>query len=50
MFLSVDAVKTHLRVLFAKFAVGDLARTEKRMRLVAEALRTGAVTPHELTP
>lgn len=46
--LGVDAVKTHLRVLFTKFRVGDLARNEKRVRLVAEALRTGAVNRRDL--
>ena len=48
VFLSVDAVKTHLRVLFTKFRVGDLPKNQKRLRLVAEALRTGAVGPHDL--
>lgn len=44
VFLSVDAVKTHLRALFAKFDVGDLAHNEKRIKLVGEAIRRGAVT------
>lgn len=35
--LSVDAVKTHLRSLFAKFAVGELPQNRKRHALVAEA-------------
>ncbi|MDQ2729179.1 MAG: FHA domain-containing protein [Actinomycetota bacterium] len=44
VFLSVDAVKAHLRGLFAKFEVGDLAHNEKRIKLVGEAIRHRAVT------
>jgi hypothetical protein len=43
LFLSVDAVKTHLRALFAKFWVEQLPQNQKRVRLVELAL-TGAVT------
>jgi pSer/pThr/pTyr-binding forkhead associated (FHA) protein len=32
--LSVDAVKTHLRVLFVKFGIAALAQNQKRARLV----------------
>jgi hypothetical protein len=39
--LSVDAVKFHLRALFAKFAVADLAQNEKRLRLVDRAIALG---------
>lgn len=46
--LGVDAIKGHLRTLAAKFALGDLPQNEKRLRLVEEALRTGAITRAEL--
>lgn len=48
--LSEEAVKTHLRTLFQKFGVGDLPQNAKRARLVALALRSGAVTPGDLVP
>jgi pSer/pThr/pTyr-binding forkhead associated (FHA) protein len=48
LFLSVDAVKTHLRALFAKFGVEDLPQNQKRLRLVELALRSGTVTLREL--
>ena len=31
LFLSVDAVKTHLRALFAKFGIEDLPQNQKRI-------------------
>lgn len=43
LFLSVDAVKGHLRALFGKFAIGDLPQNQKRMRLVQMALEAGTV-------
>jgi ATP/maltotriose-dependent transcriptional regulator MalT len=46
--VSVDAVKTHLRALFAKFALDGLGQNEKRMRLVERALQLGAVRETEL--
>lgn len=46
--LTVEAVKTHLRALFAKFGLDDLPQNEKRMRLVEQALRLGAVRESEL--
>lgn len=46
--LSVDAVKSHLRNLFAKFALDDLPQNEKRMRLVEQALQHGLVRDSEL--
>jgi hypothetical protein len=46
--LSVDAVKAHLRMLFQRFGIEDLPPNQKRSRLVAEALRSGIVTPREL--
>lgn len=48
LFLSVDAVKGHLRALFAVFGVDQLPQTQKRMRLVERALGSGAVATEEL--
>lgn len=45
---SVEAVKAHLRVLFHKFGVDDLRQNEKRLKLVDEAFRTGAITRRDL--
>ncbi|MDQ2726734.1 MAG: FHA domain-containing protein [Actinomycetota bacterium] len=44
VFLSVDAVKAHLRALFVKFNIGQLPHNEKRVSLVGEAIRCGSVT------
>jgi DNA-binding CsgD family transcriptional regulator len=48
LFLSVDAIKTHLRALFAKFGIEDLPQNQKRVRLVELALKTGVLTVREL--
>jgi pSer/pThr/pTyr-binding forkhead associated (FHA) protein len=48
LFLSVDAVKTHLRVLFVKFGVEDLPQNQKRIRLVERAFYSGAISEHDL--
>jgi pSer/pThr/pTyr-binding forkhead associated (FHA) protein len=48
VFLSVDAVKAHLRALFERFDVADLPQNQKRVRLAELALRSGVVTPHDL--
>jgi hypothetical protein len=48
VFLSVDAVKGHLRALFARFGLDELPQNEKRLRLVERALESGAVSRHEL--
>jgi hypothetical protein len=48
LFLSVDAVKTHLRALFQLFDVADLPQNQKRARLVERALNTGVVTQRDL--
>jgi pSer/pThr/pTyr-binding forkhead associated (FHA) protein len=48
LFLSVDAVKTHLRSLFGKFGIEDLPQNQKRVRLVELALKSGVVTPRDL--
>ena len=48
LFLSVDAVKTHLRVLFAKFGIEALPQNQKRMRLVERAFYSGAISERDL--
>ena len=48
VFLSVDAVKMHLRTLFGKFELGDLPQNEKRARLAESALQYGVITQREL--
>jgi hypothetical protein len=48
VFLSVDAVKGHLRALFAAFGVDDLPQNQKRARLADLALGWGVVSEHEL--
>ena len=48
LFLSVDAVKTHLRALFAKFGVEDLGQNQKRAALAGRALVSGVVTLDDL--
>jgi DNA-binding NarL/FixJ family response regulator len=47
VFLSVDAVKAHLRVLFDRFGLGDLPQNEKRSRLVSRALDSGILARHD---
>jgi len=47
IYLSVDAVKAHLRVLFDRFGIGDLPQNEKRARLAAAALLDGVLKPHD---
>jgi hypothetical protein len=49
LFLTVAAVKTHLRALFHAFDIEDLAQQEKRQRLVALAMSSGLVTERDLT-
>ncbi len=48
VFLSVDAVKKHLRVLFARFDVAQLPQNEKRVRLAERALTSGIISTTEL--
>ena len=48
LFLGEDAVKTHLRALFAKFGVEDLPHNQKRLRLVQRALQSGVVRDRDL--
>jgi hypothetical protein len=47
VFLSVDAVKAHLRILFDRFGLGDLPQNEKRGRLASKALSAGVVALHD---
>jgi pSer/pThr/pTyr-binding forkhead associated (FHA) protein len=46
--LSVDAVKSHLRVLFSAAQLDGAAQNEKRARLAAYALVNGLVRQHDL--
>ena len=48
MFLSVDAVKTHLRILFQKFHIEDLPQNQKRVKLVERVLGLGLVSRKDL--
>lgn len=48
VYLSVDAVKGHLRVLYDRFGLAELPQNEKRARLAEQALRSGAVRASEL--
>jgi pSer/pThr/pTyr-binding forkhead associated (FHA) protein len=48
VYLSVDAVKGHLRVLFERFGLSELPQNEKRARLAEQALRSGAVRAGDL--
>ena len=47
LFLSVDAVKTHLRALFHKFGIEDLPQNQKRARLAQIAEESGLVIDPE---
>ena len=44
LFLSVPAVKLHLRALFEKFEVGELPQNEKRLALVGRARASGLIS------
>jgi DNA-binding NarL/FixJ family response regulator len=48
LFLSVEAVKTHLRALFAKFGVEGLPQNQKRAKLIERAFQTGLVSERDL--
>lgn len=47
LFLSVDAVKTHLRTLFHKFSVEELPQNQKRAKLVELAFLSGLVSDRD---
>jgi hypothetical protein len=48
VFLSVEAVKGHLRTLFHKFGIQDLPQNQKRAQLVWRAFRSGAISASNL--
>ena len=48
VFLGVDAVKNHLRVLFQRFEIADLPQNQKRARLVECAFQWGLVSERDL--
>jgi pSer/pThr/pTyr-binding forkhead associated (FHA) protein len=48
MYLSVDAVKTHLRTLFHKLHIEDLPQNQKRVKLVERAFGLGLVSRRDL--
>jgi FHA domain-containing protein len=45
--LSVDAVKGHLRALFARFDLDELPQNEKRLRLATIVLTSGLLVAHD---
>lgn len=47
LYLSVDAVKAHLRALFERFGLEELPQNEKRTRLALIVLEEGLVKPHD---
>lgn len=47
VFLSVDAVKAQLRLLFERFGLADLPQNEKRARLAQVAFASGSVSPRD---
>ena len=48
VFLSVDAVKMHLRRLFASFELSEMPQNEKRARLAECVLQFGVISEREL--
>lgn len=48
IFLSVDAVKSHLRALFKTFDVEDVPQNQKRVRLIERAMLSGVISPRDL--
>ncbi len=48
VFLSVDAVKMHLRTLFGKFELGELPQNQKRARLAECVLQYGVISQRDL--
>jgi pSer/pThr/pTyr-binding forkhead associated (FHA) protein len=50
LFLSIPAVKLHLRALFDKFGVSGLPQNEKRLALVGRARVSGVVPGHDGAP
>jgi hypothetical protein len=48
LFVSLDAVKSHMRALFEAFAIGDLAQNRKRAALAERALQSGIINRRDL--
>lgn len=48
LFLSVEAVKSHLRALYDKSGLESAPQSEKRVRLVDHALSAGLISEYEL--
>ncbi len=48
VFLGIDAVKNHLRLLFQRFDIADLPQNQKRARLAQYAFQWGLVTDKDL--
>jgi len=48
LFLSVEAVKTHLRTLFRSFEISELPQNQNRGRSVACAFQRGLVSARDL--
>jgi pSer/pThr/pTyr-binding forkhead associated (FHA) protein len=48
LFLSVDSVRTHLMVLFAKLGVDQVPRDQQRIRLVEKAVYDGLISERDL--
>lgn len=48
LFLSVGAVRTHLRVLYAKLGVEEQPQNETRVRLVERAFSAGLISERDL--
>ena len=48
LYLSVDAVKAHLRLLFDRFGLAELPQNQKRASLAATVLLHGLVDPRDL--
>jgi FHA domain len=48
LFLSVGAVRTHLRILYAKLGVEELPQNETRVRLVERAFSVGLISERDL--
>jgi pSer/pThr/pTyr-binding forkhead associated (FHA) protein len=48
LYLSVQAVKAHLRALFEKFSVEDLPQNSKRAALVERAMHSGLISGRDL--
>lgn len=50
VYLSVQAVKRHLRDLCERFEIGDLPQNQKRLKLAEQAIRSGTLSPRDLEP